>query len=44
MIKKVVNDENFPARLLVAYATAMTTLKLEDQVTARVAIGRAQYG
>jgi predicted amidohydrolase YtcJ len=30
--RTVVNDENFPARLVVAYATGMTKLKLDEQV------------
>jgi len=32
MIKNIVNDEKFPARMMVTYSTTMTNLKLEDQV------------
>jgi predicted amidohydrolase YtcJ len=31
-LKEVVNNDEFPARLLVTYSTSMTHLKLEDQV------------
>jgi hypothetical protein len=33
MLKTVVNDEEFPARLLVVYSTGFSTLKPEDQVS-----------
>ena len=33
MMKKVVNDDKFPARMVIACTLAMSTLKLEDQVT-----------